>query len=53
MSNFYNDRRSYMAAFQAVIATILSAPPVTLFLGTMFVLAVAVLVLAFRIPFSR
>lgn len=39
-----------MAAFHAVVATILSASPVTLFLGTLFVLAVAVLVLAFRVP---
>jgi hypothetical protein len=39
-----------MTALNAVIATILSAPPVTLFLGTVFILAVAVLVLAIRIP---
>lgn len=39
-----------MTALNTFVATVLSASPATLFLGTVFVLAVAVLVLAFRIP---
>ncbi len=39
-----------MTVLNTVIATVLSASPATLFLGTMFILAVAVLVLAIRIP---
>lgn len=39
-----------MAAINALVATVLSAQPATLFLGTVFILAVAVLVLAFRMP---
>lgn len=39
-----------MAFINALVATILSAPPATLFLGTLFVLAVAILVVAIRMP---
>lgn len=47
--NLY-DRRSNMAAIGALIFTILTTNPITLFLATMFILALAVLVLALRIP---
>jgi hypothetical protein len=39
-----------MTALSAVIAKILSASPATLVLGTVFMLSVAVLVLAIRMP---
>jgi len=39
-----------MAALSAVIAAVLTASPAKLVLGTLFLLALAVLVLAIRIP---
>lgn len=42
-----------MAAISTLISTILAANPTTLYLATMFILAIAVLVLAIRFPFGK